>query len=224
MDPSSDTNNTSEASSEYNDDASKLHLLAKYLDLVQVALPEAFVEPEIYNAYNNISNSMTTTTTLTPSGGDEMLMDRSPSVASSTKSNSSSTSGSSVNWTKRQIVTSFGSLGKTVSRKLKKNFNKFNHHRNMNNDSGFKNGGNVCEIKNGRHWTKDCQSGVGDHGDHNIGDKIVSGNQPFILCALLHDYKLPIHNEMIANYIKVTFTKSLIIQDQFYKLLNFNLN
>jgi len=162
-------------------DSDKLGLIKEFLDIVQVPLPACFLD-------NFPDFDLTSPDSL------ESVSLKDLEVASQTSQDCPS-SGSSKSKTAKQIQSvakQFGSIGKTVSKKIKKNF------------------GNITRLARTGSFKGDRSKPV-SQTTRLQNCRIVGGQQDHILASMIHTDKcLPYLQEMITNYLheaKIRFDK-----------------
>jgi len=164
-------------------ESDKLGLVKEFLDIVQVPLPACFLD-------NFPDFDLTSPESL------ESVSLKDLEVASQTSQDyPSSSSSSSKSKTAKQIQSvakQFGSIGKTVSKKIKKNF------------------GNITRLARTGSFKGDRSKPV-SQTTRLQSCRIVGGHQDHILAAMIHTDKcLPYLEEMITNYLheaKIRFDK-----------------
>ena len=148
-------------------ESEKLVLLREYLDLVQVPLPACFLDPAVQSAEM-----------VSPEPGD-------CEVSSQTSQTDISLHGKSRTAKQLQsVVKQFGSIGKTVSKKIRKNF------------------GSITRLARSGSF-KGSRSRPVSQTTRLESCRIVAGHQDHILAAMIHTQKcLPYLQEMISNYLQ----------------------
>ena len=165
----------------------KLVLLKEYLDVVQVPLPACFLDPPTAASGQNYLEAELE---LTSPDSMESTSLRDCEVASHCSQSSQGhevmphPSGKSKTAKQLQsVVKQFGSIGKSVSKKIKKNF------------------GSITRLARTGSF-RGSRSGVVSQTTRLETCRIVAGHQDYILAAMIHTQKcLPYLQEMINNYL-----------------------
>ena len=167
----------------------QLGLLREFLDVVQVPLPACFLdaqpdpEPPVSPESPDLCQACSYETELSRTSGT---------------SDDGGSGGNNKSKTAKQIQSvakQFGSIGKTVSKKLKKNLGTITKLARSGSFQGLRR-----DVRPVSQTTRLQTS------------KIVSGHQDHILAAIIHTNKcLPFQREMVTNYLEVRFSTSTLI-------------
>ena len=158
-------------------ESDKLGLLKEFLDVVQVPLPACFLDP-----YPDLD--------LTSPDSIESCSMKDLEVASQTSQDPQPHKSKTAKQI-QSVAKQFGSIGKTVSKKIKKNF------------------GNITRLARTGSF-KGLRSRPVSQTTRLQSCRIVGGQQDHILAAMIHTQKcLPYLQEMINNYLQVHFRVSV---------------
>ena len=156
-------------------ESEKLVLLREYLDVVQVPLPACFLDPA---AIQSCESDL-----MSPSSQDSADCEVS-SQNSQTDISQGSQGRSKTAKQLSSVVKQFGSIGKTVSKKIRKNF------------------GSITRLARSGSF-KGSRSRPVSQTTRLDSCRIVGGQQDHILAAMIHTGKcLPYLQEMISNYLQ----------------------
>ena len=163
-------------------DSDKLGLLKEFLDVVQVPLPACFLDP----SYPDLD--------LTSPDSIDSCSLKDLEVASQTSQDLQAPKSKTAKQI-QSVAKQFGSIGKTVSKKIKKNF------------------GNITRLARTGSF-KGLRGRPVSQTTRLQTCRIVGGQQDHILAAMLHTQKcLPYLQEMINNYLQVYSRKKFLLEN-----------
>ena len=151
-------------------ESEKLVLLREYLDMVQVPLPACFLDPAVQSSSSDL--------VMSPDSVDCEVSSQTSQTDISLHSKSKTAKQL------QSVVKQFGSIGKTVSKKIRKNF------------------GSITRLARSGSF-KGSRSRPVSQTTRLESCRIVAGHQDHILAAMIHTQKcLPYLQEMISNYLQ----------------------